>query len=1298
MNDNNIPFTSNFIDTIIRFTLDNKLVVFLIITAIVVWGLAVMPFDINLPWLPRSPIPVDAFPDIGENQQIVIAEWPGRTPQDVEDQVTYPLTVSLLGVPGVKTIRSSSYFGFSMVYVIFRDDVDFYWARSRILERLPVAQKSLPPGVNATLGPDATALGQVFWYTLEGRDPKTGQPVPGWDPEELRSIQDWQVRYALQSVEGVAEVASVGGFVREYQVDVDPEQLAHYGVTLEQVLDTVRRSNLDVGARTIEINGVDYMIRSRGFIRSVEDLENAVIKTYREVPILVKNVARVTLGPAMRRGVLNKGGAEAVGGVVVVRYGENPMEVIKRVKQKIAEIAPGLPRKKLSDGRISQVTIVPFYDRTQLIQETLGTLSDALRQQVIVTIIVVLIMVNHFRSSFLISSLLPMAVLMSFIGMKLFHVDSNLMSLAGIAIAIGTMVDMGIILTENMLKHLDEAPPDEPRKEVIFRAASEVGRPVLTAISTTVLGFLPVFVMTGPEGKMFRPLAYTKTFALIASVIIALTLLPPLAHILFSVRKPTRWLRLAAAGIVLVGSVIAGANLGWWLVVVGMAWAGGFLVAEFAPPWEFRYRQFLTLLAAAVAIGILAADWLPLGPGKGLTRNIILAGGVITGLLAVFLVFQKCYSVFLRFFLRHKLIFYLFPVSSLLLGACIWLGFERVFAFVPNILGRMGIARERVLEDPIWVWARHEFPGLGREFMPPLDEGSFLLMPTAMPHAALAQAQDYLEKQVKLVSSIPEVDVVVGKIGRVDSALDPAPISMIETVITYKPEYIVDTNGRRLTFKAIEKNGRLEFIRDSQGNLIPDPRGWPYRQWRPEIRSADDLWREIERTARLPGLTAAPKLQPIAARIAMLQTGIRAAMAARIRGNNLDDIYKVALQVENILKEAPGVDPKTVFADRLIASPYLEIVPRREDLARYGVKMEEFQHLIETAVGGEPLTTTVEGRERYPVRVRYLRERRDSIEELKRILVTTATGAQVPLELLADIHYVQGPMEIRSEDTKLVGYVIFDKQPGYAEVDVVEACQRLLRQKLESGELVLPPGTEMPTFIGSYQNQVRSARTLAVVIPLTFFIIFLILYFQFRNVLTTFIVFSGVLVAASGGFLLLYLYAQPWFADFSVFGVNLRDLFQMRTLNLSVAVWVGFIALWGIATDDGVVIASYLDQSFAVRKPRTVEEIREATVAAGLRRIRPCLMTTATTVLALLPVLTSVGRGSDVMVPIAIPSFGGMLIELMTLFVVPVSYCLMKEISLKMAHMIRFEKESAEQENVNGENNSTVGNQQEVGP
>lgn len=1255
------PFGSGFVDAVIRFTLENKLVVFLIIAAVIGWGAAVMPFRWELPWLPRSPVPVDAIPDIGENQQIVLVEWPGRSPQDVEDQITYPLTTSLLGVPGVKTIRSSSYFGFAVVYVIFQEKVDFYWARTRILERLPIAQRLLPPGVAPTLGPDATALGQIFWYTLEGRDPESGKPAGGWDLEELRSIQDWQVRYALQAAEGVAEVASVGGFVREYQVDVDPELLAHYGVTLHEVLDAVRRSNLDVGARTIEINGVDYMIRSRGFIRDIADLENAVVRADRETPILVKHLARVTTGPAMRRGVLNKGGAEAVGGVVVARYGENPMAVIQNVRRKIAELAPGLPVKTLADGSRSQVTVVPFYDRTELIQETLGTLGDALRQQVLVTIIVVLIMVNHFRSSLLISSLLPLAVLMSFIGMKVLHVDSNIMSLAGIAIAIGTMVDMGIILTENMLRHLDEATPEESRVEVIFRAASEVGRPVLTAVSTTILGFLPVFVMIGPEGKLFRPLAYTKTFALLASVIVALTLLPPLAHILFSVNRPRLWFRVGAA-VALVAAGIAGAvTFAWWLLPAALLWSGNILIAEFAPRFAAVYRRVLTAAAAVLGVFLLSQDWMPLGADAGWMRNSVFCGGVVGGLLATFLIFQRFYGQLLRFFLAHKAVFYVFPISAVLLAGCVWLGFERMFGFLAHLPSPLGISSDSVRGHPWWVWASHEFPGLGREFMPPLDEGSFLLMPTAMPHVSLAQAEDYLGKQVRAISAIPEVESVVGKLGRVESALDPAPVGMIETVITYKPEYAVDADGRRLYYRYQEKDGRIEFVRDAAGNLIPDPHGKPYRQWRPEIRSSDDLWQLIERTARLPGLTAAPKLQPIAARIVMLQTGIRAAMAARIRGNRLEDIQAVGLQLEELLRRAPGVDSKTVFADRMVASPYLEIHLRRDDLARYGVTVAQVQDLVETAVGGEPLTTTVEGRERYPVRVRYLRERRDSIEQLKRILVTTSAGAQIPLELVADIEYVRGPMEIRSEDTKLVGYVIFDKLPGFAEVDVVEGCRNLLRDAYAKGELVLPPGTEMPTFIGSYENQVRSARTLAVVIPLTFFIIFLVLYLQFRSVATTFIVFSGVFVAASGGFLLLYLYGKAWFGDFAVFDVHLRQLFQMKAMNLSVAVWVGFIALWGIATDDGVVIAGYLDQQFARQKPGSIAEIREATVAAGLRRIRPCLMTTATTVLALLPVLTSVGRGSDVMVPIAIPSFGGMLIELMTLFVVPVSYCMVKE-------------------------------------
>ena len=555
------------IDAVIRFCLKNKLIVVLALLAVIGWAVVVMPFDFDVPWplslLPREPVPVDAIPDIGENQQIVFTEWMGRSPQDVEDQVTYPLTVSLLGVPGVKTIRSYSYLGFSSVYVVFEEDVDFYWSRSRILERLSVAQKELPEGVTPQLGPDATALGQIFWYTLEGRDAKTGEPTGGWGLDELRSIQDWYVRYALQSAEGVSEVASVGGFVREYQVDVDPDAMRAHGVTLQQVFNAVRQSNIDVGARTIEVNRVEYVIRGLGFLRSVSDLEETVVKSNDNVPVYVKNVAHVTTGPALRRGALDKGGTEVVGGVVVVRYGENPLEAIKNVKRKIDEVAPGLPRKTLDDGRVSQVTIVPFYDRTELIQETLGTLETAIRQQILVTIIVVLVMVMHLRSGVLISSLLPLSVGMAFIAMKGIGVDSNIMSLSGIAIAIGTMVDMGVILCENVLRHLDEADPKENRLEVVFRAASEVGRPVLTAILTTVISFVPVFVMIGPEGKLFRPLAFTKTFALLASVIVALVILPPLAHVLFTGLRSRKLVRYVAVPALLLAGIVGGAWFSW---------------------------------------------------------------------------------------------------------------------------------------------------------------------------------------------------------------------------------------------------------------------------------------------------------------------------------------------------------------------------------------------------------------------------------------------------------------------------------------------------------------------------------------------------------------------------------------------------------------------------------------------------------------------------------------------------------------------------------------------------------------
>ena len=1253
----------NTIDAIIRFCLENKLVVILILTAVVGWGIMVMPFDYDPGIIPRDPVPVDAIPDIGENQQIVFTEWMGRSPQDVEDQITYPLTVSLLGVPGVKTIRSYSYFGFSSVYVVFKEDVDFYWSRSRILERLSVAQQDLPEGVTPQLGPDATALGQVFWYTLEGRDVKTGEPTGGWDLDELRSIQDWYVRYALQSAEGVSEVASVGGFVREYQVDVDPDAMRAAGVTLPEVFNAVRNSNIDVGARTIEVNRVEYVIRGVGFVKKVSDLENTVIKSNNNVPIYVKNVAHVTTGPALRRGALDKGGTEVVGGVVVVRYGENPLSSIKNVQQKITEVAPGLPKKTLDDGRVSQVTIVPFYDRTQLIQETLGTLQTAISQQILVTIIVVLVMVMHLRSSLLISSLLPLAVMMAFIAMKQFGVDSNIMSLSGIAIAIGTMVDMGVILCENMLKHLDEADPKESRLEVIFRAASEVGRPVLTAILTTVISFLPVFAMVGPEGKLFRPLAFTKTFALLASVIVALTLLPAIAHILFREPKNKRLVRYVAAPLLFCAGIMGGAYFSWWIALIVTVLAVYLLAQRWLPlrvtKWEpYAFNGIIVL----VVLVILSRDWMPLGIELGQVRNFVFIFTLIASLLAVFLLFMWFYEPLLRFFLRFKAVFYLLPTISVLLGLVIWLGFDTVFGFIPRAAASLRLDARHIRATGVWVWASHEFPGLGKEFMPSLDEGSFLLMPTTMPHASIGEALDVLHKQDMAINAIPEVESAVGKIGRADSPLDPAPISMIETIINYKPEYKIDEHGNRLTFAYEQRDGEVVFLRDDQGELISDPVGRPFRQWRPEIRTPDDIWKAIEKAARVPGTTSAPKLQPIAARIVMLQSGVRAPMAVRIRGKSLEEIEKVGFAVESLLKEVPSVNPDTVVADRIVGKPYLEIDVNREAIARYGVSVAQVQHVIETAIGGQRITTAVEGRERYPIRVRYQRELRDSIEQLGNILVASSRGAQVPLRQLADIHYTRGPMVVKSEDTKLVGYVIFDKRDGYAEVDVVEACRDYLDQKIQSGELQLPSGTEKPSFIGSYQNQVRSAKTLAVVVPLALFLIFLILYLQFRSVSTTLLIFAGVFVACSGGFILIWLYGEPWFADFEVFGRNMRDLFQMGTVNLSVAVWVGFIALLGIATDDGVIVASYLDQSFADRRTRTKQQIREATVQAGLRRIRPCLMTTATTILALLPVLTSTGRGADVMVPMAIPSFGGMLIELMTLFFVPVTFCLIQEL------------------------------------
>ncbi|MCB1230026.1 MAG: efflux RND transporter permease subunit [Verrucomicrobiae bacterium] len=1156
---------SGFTNRLIAFCLQNRLVVVLLLILGIGAGIVVAPFRWDVPGMMRAPVAVDAIPDIGENQQIVFTEWMGRSPQDVEDQITYPLTTALLGLPEVKTVRSYSFFGFSAIYLIFEDGVEFYWSRSRILEKLnSLPAGTLPDGVTAQLGPDATALGQVFWYTLEGRD-ENGRPAPGWTPQELRSIQDYQVRYALQSVSGVAEVASIGGFVREYQIDVDPDAMRAWGVTLDEVFRAVKESNSDVGARTIEFNRVEYVIRSRGFVKDLEDLRKTVVAVRDNVPVTLEQIGTVQQGPALRRGALDKDGAEAVGGVVVARYGANPMATIDAVKERLNSLGPSLPSKELEDGRTSHVTVVPFYDRTGLINETLQTLNSALTDEILVTIIVVLLLVFHLRSALLISLMLPLAVLFAFVAMKLFHVDANIVALSGIAIAIGTIVDMGIVICESIIKRLDDPRfSGESTRETIYQASAEVGSAVLTAVLTTVIGFLPVFFMTGPEGKLFKPLAYTKTFALIGSILVALTVLPALATFLFRrSRKPeTESARNDVA-----------------LTTGGLATLRQHLRVD-GP------RFWLTIAISFLVTVFLSQKWAPLGPTASI-GNALLVVALLGALIGIAWAFMAWYPRMLAFFLRAKLL--LTALVVLVIGA------------------------------GIWQWSR-----MGREFMPSLDEGSFLWMPSTMPHASIGEALEVLELQDQAIRAIPEVENVVGKIGRVDSPLDPAPVSMIETIVTFLPEYRVDENGNRV------------------------------RQWRDQIQSPDDIWNAIASAAEIPGVTSAPKLQPIETRLVMLQTGMRAPMGLKVYGPDLDTIEKAGFEIERLLKKVSGIRPETVFADRMVGKPYLEIDIDRDAIARYGLAVRDVQDVIETALGGKPITRTVEGRERYSVRVRYQRELRDSLEDLSEILVPTPTGAQIPLGQLAMIEYVKGPQAIKSEKGFLVGYVIFDKQPGASEVEVVETARDFLGENYDR-----PAGIDYE-FTGSYQNQVHAARTLALVVPVALVLIFILLYLHFQSLSLTLMVFlAGIPTSLAGGFILLGLFGQPWFLDLHLFGIDWRQLFQVHPINLSIAVWVGFLALFGIATDDGVLMGTILQQRFGdpSQKTDSIAAIRETTLEAATLRNRPAVMTTATTLLALLPVLTSTGRGADVMVPMAIPTFGGMVAAILTVFVVPTLYC-----------------------------------------
>lgn len=1129
---------------LIRFSVREPLIVLLATIGVVAYG-----------WHCTQTVPIDAIPNVDENQVIVFSAWPGRSPKDIEDQVTYPLSVALLAVPDAKSVRGKSLFGYSFVQVTFSDDTDRDWAASRVTEQLGRATSSLPDGVVPTLGPDATGLGQIFYYVLE--------PTPGMNLAELRSLQDFVVKYELQAVDGVSEVASVGGYVRQYQIEVDPDKLRFHDIPLDRLIKAVKDSNLDVGAKTIESSGMEFIIRGRGFIGSdqdttnaVEDIEKTVVLSRSGIPVRIRDLGRVQMGPGFRRGAIDLNGSEAVGGVVVMRYGENPRAVIERVKAKIKRLERGL------DG----VKIRAIYDRTGLIDETVGTLTSALTEEVIVTALVILLFLLHVRASFVVAVTLPIAVLMAFIGMNLTGVDANIMSLAGIAIAIGTMVDMGIVVSETIYDHLadweQEGRPggSERRIEIINEAASEVAPAVVTAVTTTVVSFLPIFMLTGRDYRLFAPLAWTKTFALLAAVIVAVTLVPMLSRLLLK-SSQLKWPSRFAGGFTL-GILMATTCLFVW--------------GDTAAQYVSFGKPLLTALSAiagfAVGIWMLSEKLRPVDENP-VSRLILWT-----------------YEPTLHWLLRHKKAFLSVPLLIILGGAGAWFGLPVALRPFETPLRWLGCEPN---ELPGYVSLKHSMTGLETDDWIALDEGSWFYMPTLYPAASFSQAMEVLQTQNSLIREIPEVANVLGKIGRAESALDPAPAAMIETYVMLKPQ----------------------------------------ADWREGV-TAKSIWSEINAVATLPGVTPASELQPIEGRVVMLQSGIKAPMAIRIFGDSLDGLAEAAVDVADQLRKIPQIDAATVNPDIVLGKPYIEFDVNRETAARFGMSTLMVNQIIEAALGGMNVTQTVEGRERYPISVRYQRNLRERIDELNRLPIVTQSGEVVPLEMLATMSMTWGPGVINSEDARLVAHVSFSPSGAMGDLETVRAVEDALNAAQADGSLDMPNGYGLQP-VGSFQNQIEANFRLMFIVPAVVLLNLLIIYFQFRNLPIALMIFCQIPVAFAGGMI----------------GLGIMNV-EMNT-----AIWVGFIALFGISVDDGVIMATYLEQVFRRRSLTTIGDIRNATVAAGRRRIRPCLMTAVTTFAGLIPVMIATGRGADVAQAMALPVFAGMFIELVSLFVVPVLYC-----------------------------------------
>ncbi|MCU0539221.1 MAG: CusA/CzcA family heavy metal efflux RND transporter [Desulfobacterales bacterium] len=1042
-------------------------------------------------------LPLDAVPDISDVQVIIYTPWEGRSPDLIEDQVTYPIVTALISAPRVKTVRGLSDFGFSFVYVIFEDGTDIYWARSRVLEYLQQISGRLPEGAAPVLGPDATGVGWVFTYALVDESGRH-------DLASLRTLQDWYIRYAIASVEGVAEVASVGGFVKQYQVNIDPNRLSAYGLSIGEVMERIRMSNNDVEGRLIEMAGREYMVRGRGYIKSPADIQSIVVGSKGGTPILLREVASVALGPDIRRGIVELDGrGEVAGGIVVMRHGENALNVINAVKQRIAEISPGLP-----EG----VRIVPTYDRSELIERSIANLQRTLIEEIVVVSLVVIVFLLHFRSAFVPILTLPVAVLIAFIPMYFLQITSNIMSLGGIALSIGVLVDASIVMVENGYRHLAEGS-DEERKNstaTLIRACQQVGRAIFFALVIIIVSFVPVFLLEAQEGRLFRPLAFTKTFAMVASSILAITLVPALMTLFLKGRR-------------------------------------------------------LTPEAANPVSRVLKRLYEPVIRGALRFRK--------TALFASFL---------------------LVPLSALLALR------------------------------------------IGSEFMPPLYEGTIFYMPVTSPGISVTEAGRLLAAQDRILKSFPEVETVFGKAGRADTATDPAPFSMMETTIGLKP---------RSEWRTVAKDySRVpEWLRPAAAAIFGAERPLTY----------EELVEEMDRRMQFPGLQNAWTM-PIRARIDMLSTGIRTPVGIKVFGPDLAQIQELGMEIEGILKEVPGT--RSVYAERVAGGYFIDIDIRREAIARYGLTVGEVQEVIQSAIGGMNVTRTIEGRERYPVNVRYPRELRDDLEKLKRALVPARMGAsapmgaaeaglaQVPLAQLADIRVSTGPAMIRDEDAMLAGYVFIDVAArdigGYVEEAKREIAARL---KVPAGYFL--------SWSGQYEFQLRARERLKILMPVVFFVIFILLYMTFRSFSESLILMVAVLYAMTGGVILQYLLGY----------------------NFSVAVWVGYIALYGIAVETGVVMIIYLHEALDRRLRQGAigrEAIIEAAVEGSVLRLRPKIMTVGTTLIALLPIMWSSGVGADVMKPIAAPIIGGVITSTIhVLIITPLIFAMVKERALRRGRL-----------------------------